>query len=157
MNGVFIFLFVLKLIFDQLPLGMNPMVPAIMQVNTGTSVTTKNDVTTRKTMMWPLKYALPGETLSIPSDISSLPENDDATMVIVPESVVAIRTFGDAIVEPLVRKVDQQLRASLTRDGLLSERASSSTLTFAQYDAIYSMGERRSEVHIRLEDGAHPW
>jgi SOUL heme-binding protein len=103
-------------------------------------------------MMWPLKYALPRESLDIndASLRSAIPADavEDVTLVLVPESVVAIRTFGDAIVEPLVRKVEGQLRASLVRDGLLSPDAAS-TLTFAQYDAIYSMGERR--------DGTHPW
>jgi SOUL heme-binding protein len=138
---------------------LDPLAPAIIQVNTTTSAAERS-TTTIKSMMWPLKYALPRESLDLQdtSIANAIPADavEDVTLVLVPESVVAIRTFGDAIVEPLVRKVEGQLRASLVRDGLLSPDAAS-TLTFAQYDAIYSMGERRSEVHIRLADGTHPW
>jgi SOUL heme-binding protein len=133
----------------------------MIHVNTTTTTSNSGATTTTKAMMWPLQYALPGERLNLQDAPfrSAIPKDtaEDVTMVLVPESVVAIRTFGDAIVEPLVRKVEGQLRASLVRDGLLSPDVASSTLIFAQYDAIYSMGERRSEVHIRLEDGTHPW
>jgi hypothetical protein len=153
-------------------LGMNPMAPAIIQVNTTSMIDANNSETTTniKTMSWPILFSLPGEVLNL-KDAPSAGADRDVSMVIVPESVVAIRTFSNAIVEPLVRKVDSQLRASLVRDGLLQTSPEkgpstshlinidilSSTLTFAQYDAIYSMGERRCEVHIELENGTHPW
>ena len=59
--------------------------------------------------------------------------------------------------EPVVRKADRLLREALDRDGLKVETDSKSRVAFAQYDAIYSMGKRRGEVWIELEDGAHPW
>lgn len=74
-------------------------------------------------------------------------------LITIPESVVAIARFSDAIVEPVVRRVDQELRAAVKRDGLAT--TSSDDLMFAQYDAIFSMGQRRSEVHVTLSD--HPW
>ena len=149
---------------------MNPMAPAIIQVNS----TDPSNVL--KTMLWPIQYTLPNEkvsqqkpTLKLPDDVPS----DIVSIVTIPESVVAIRTFNDMIVEPLVRKVDLALRQSLHRDGLLlldkdtkdnkyryEEKGGTATtklLTFAQYDAIYSMGERRCEVHVTLPNGTHPW
>jgi type II secretory pathway component HofQ len=144
---------------------MNPMAPAIIQVNS----TDPNN--TIKTMLWPIQYAIPNA-----SQQSSLPEppklpedvpSDIVSIVTIPESVVAVRTFSDMIIEPLVRKVDQTLRQSLQRDGLQSSDSTAESvdvstittklLTFAQYDAIYSMGERRCEVHITLPPGTHPW
>ena len=75
-----------------------------------------------------------------------------------PERVVAIRRFADAIVEPVVRKTDRELRTELAKDGLVPEQSNdNSSLLFAQYDAVFSMGERRSEVHTPLKEGSHPW
>jgi SOUL heme-binding protein len=152
---------------------MNPLSPAIIQVNT-TNVDNKNMVV--KTMTWPIQYALPGETITTLPKLPSDAPCDVVSIIIVPERVVAIRTFNDMIVEPLVRKMDRSLRDCLQRDGLLlslsdpgeddidddatNDKISQTTttlLTFAQYDATYSMGERRSEVHIDLQDGTHPW
>jgi hypothetical protein len=151
--------------------GMNPMAPAIIQVNS----TDPNNVI--KTMFWPIQYVTPNSSQP-PPEIPKLPDDvpsDIVTIVTVPESVVAIRTFSDMIVEPLVRIVDQTLRQYLQRDGLGGEQVGFSTtttststtttitittnklLTFAQYDAIYSMGERRCEVHVTLPPGTHPW
>lgn len=134
------------------------MAPAIIQVNS----TDPNNVI--KTMLWPIQYALPNAPQlplpTLPDD--AIANSDTVFIVTVPESVVAVRTFNDMIVEPLVRKVDVTLRQYLQHDGLLfpeSVEATTATklLTFAQYDAIYSMGERRCEVHIVLPDGTHPW
>ena len=140
------------------------MAPAIIQVNS----TDPNNVI--KTMLWPIQYTLPNAPKQQqPSPLPTLPDNvpsDIVSIVTIPESVVAIRTFSDMIVEPLVRKVDQTLRQYLQRDGLWSsenddndntETEVTQCLTFAQYDAVYSMGERRSEVHVTLPYGTHPW
>lgn len=59
--------------------------------------------------------------------------------------------------EPVVRKADRELREFLTRDGLVPADASDGLVTFAQYDAIFSMGRRRGEVWIDLADDGHPW
>lgn len=144
------------------------MAPAIIQVNS----TDPNNVI--KTMLWPIQYTLPNERESSPP-LPTLPTDappDIVSIVTIPESVVAVRTFNDMIVEPLVRKVDQTLRQYLQRDGLLpfyshpndvnndNNNTTTKLLTFAQYDAIYSMGERRCEVHVPLlsnNDGSHPW
>ena len=76
---------------------------------------------------------------------------------IIPSQVVAVGSFSDAIVEPVVRKTDRLLREALLRDGLKVEPDSSSRVTFAQYDAVYSMGKRRGEVWVPLQDGGHPY
>jgi SOUL heme-binding protein len=138
---------------------MNPMAPAIIQVNS----TDPDNVI--KTMFWPIQYALPNAPQ--PPIIPTLPDDvptDVVSFVTIPESVVAIHTFSDMIVEPLVRKVDRTLRQYLQRDGLFSpenddegEATMTKLLTFAQHDAIYSMGERRCEVHVTLPHGTHPW
>ena len=146
------------------------MAPAIIQVDS----TDPNNVI--KTMLWPIQYIRPNERESQPSPPPKLPADapsDIVSIVTIPESVVAIRTFNDMIVEPLVRKVDLALRQCLHRDGLFIKDANDDNndnkndndddttttklLTFAQYDAIYSMGERRCEVHVTLPNGTHPW
>jgi SOUL heme-binding protein len=93
-------------------------------------------------------------------------------IVIIPEQVVAVGRFTDMIVEPIVRQVQEQLLRICHQDGLQTTISSSSSLEstvpssvnppnkllrFAQYNAIYSMGERRNEVHIELKEGGHPW
>lgn len=103
-----------------------------------------------KTMDWPITFAGPGDLFSLQPP-SGLPEGFEG--VIVPESVVAIARFGDAIVEPIVRRVNNELCNDLVRDGLETEKSDS--LIFAQYDAVFSMGKRRSEVHVLLDK--HPW
>jgi hypothetical protein len=124
--------------------GLGPMAPAVFRVNA-------NGV---KTMDWPIAFANPGDdattSLRPPADLPA-----GFTGVLVPESVVAIARFGDAIVEPVVRRVDAELRRAVARDGLGTAMDDESLLTFAQYDAVFSMGQRRSEVHVAL--ASHPW
>ena len=135
---------------------MNPMAPAIVSVGPD-----------EKTMMWPLSYALPGQDAPPPVNAAVAAKAADSSsfrIVTVPERVVAVQRFSGSIVEPVVRKVDGELRASLRRDGLVVAATSGTSndddavrLEFAQYDAVHSMGQRRSEVHIPLQDGGHPW
>jgi hypothetical protein len=136
---------------------MNPLAPAIVQVD---------DSTTKKTMLWPLKYALPGQDADslVPLvDKFQQQMNVDTTNVelrVVPERVVAVARFSDAITEPAVRKVDLQLRELCRQDGLTIQQGATTTddvLMFAQYDAVFSMGKQQSEVHIELAEGGHPW
>ena len=124
------------------------MSPAIISVG--------ND---EKTMMWPLEYALPGQKAPPSNEKAQTRAAADPTfeIVTIPEQVVATQRFTGSIVAPVVRQVDIELRKSLVRDGLLAAKDAGSALRFAQYDAVYSMGQRRSEVHIPLDDGGHPW
>ena len=124
------------------------MSPAIISVG--------ND---EKTMLWPLAYALPGQKAPLTNEKAQTRAAADPTfeIVTIPEQVVATLRFTGSIVAPVVRQVDIELRKSLFRDGLQAAKDAGSALRFAQYDAVYSMGQRRSEVHIPLADGGHPW
>jgi hypothetical protein len=133
--------------------GLDPLAPALMSVDNKSSA---------KTMMWPLRNALPGETK--PKEDSKIvnkskePEwSNNFEIITVPERVVAVGSFSDASMEPVVRKADRLLREACQRDGLQVVPGSKSSLRFAQYDAIFSMGKRRGEVWIDLADDGHPW
>eukprot|EP00566_Odontella_aurita_P010206 CAMPEP_0113552950 /NCGR_PEP_ID=MMETSP0015_2-20120614/15344_1 /TAXON_ID=2838 /ORGANISM="Odontella" /LENGTH=430 /DNA_ID=CAMNT_0000453969 /DNA_START=178 /DNA_END=1470 /DNA_ORIENTATION=- /assembly_acc=CAM_ASM_000160 len=135
--------------------GMNPLAPALMEV--------ESSDTSDKYMTWPLSFAPPGADSSssalppAPSDaVEKAGEGQWRTVrvVRVAETVVAVREFNDASMEPVVRKADRELRECLRRDGLVPV---GEQVKFAQYDAIFSMGKRRGEVWIDLEEGGHPW
>ncbi|KAL7580943.1 hypothetical protein ACA910_005760 [Epithemia clementina (nom. ined.)] len=139
--------------------GLKPLAPAIMNI-----VDKDND---SKFMMWPLGYAPPGSDAP-PADVTSAAKAKkeqqaelygNCEVVVVPERVIAVGTFADASVEPVVRATDRRLREACQRDGLAVASADDDTsgLTFAQYDAIFSMGERRGEVWIELKEGQHSW
>jgi len=145
---------------------MKPLAPAIMAVQQNDS-TNDNDVDgTLKFMKWPLCYANPGETApsqTIIDQAKSKLSNDEryqnlnCQVEIVPSQVMAVGSFSDASMEPVVRKADRQLREALQRDGLQVSDDTKSRVQFAQYDAIFSMGKRRGETWIPLKDGGHPW
>ena len=140
--------------YKILCLGMTPLAPAIMAVADDSS----------KVMSWPLNFVAPGQTS--PPDASKAEaklEQDQRYQALkcevetLPGQVVAVGSFSDASVEPVVRKADRALREVLERDGLQVVPESKSKVVFAQYDAIFSMGKRRGEVWIPLQDGGHPW
>lgn len=133
--------------------GAKPLAPALMEVTNDNS---------QKTMAWPLGFAAPGESSppSIPQTVlekSREPMWSDCKIVTVSSKVVAVGSFSDASVAPIVRKADKQLRDVLSRDGIAVPPDSDTLVKFAQYDAIFSLGKRRGEVWIELEDGGHPW
>ncbi|CAB9511017.1 soul heme-binding [Seminavis robusta] len=133
--------------------GMTALAPAIMSVEDDSS----------KSMTWPLEYAPPGQ--SSPPEVTKAVERAEdprfqamnCQVETFPSQVIAVGSFSDAILEPVVRKADRLLREALDRDGLRVEPGTDSRVTFAQYDAVYSMGKRRGEVWIPLKDGGHPW
>jgi hypothetical protein len=113
-------------------------------------------------MAWPLAFAPPGSVEGPdppPALLRRLGEyGGEVRVARFPPKVVAVGAFTDASVEPVVRRADRDLRASLRRDGLLTPSSSTAAhLRFAQYDAVYTMGKRRGEVWIDLEEGTHPW
>jgi len=120
------------------------------------------DADAEKTMSWPLVFALPGQT-SPPTVATTILEKVKnplwaiCKIETVPGKVVAVGTYADASVPPVVRKADKKLREACQRDGLQVAPDSGDYVKFAQYDAIYSMGQRRGEVWIELKDGGHPW
>jgi len=119
----------------------------------------------RKIMSWPVTYSLPNTIQQQQQQQKEILNNpwkgtfpyDCISIVSIPSTVVAIGIYEDASVEPIVRKVDQEVRVALARDGLIPSNTSNGSIRFAQYDAVYSMGTRRGEVWIDLEHGGHPW
>lgn len=113
-------------------------------------------------MAWPLTFAAPGQ-VSPPtvnkavSDKVKDPLWSVCKVETIPSKVVAVANYADASVAPIVRKADKQLRDACKRDGLVVAPETADFVRFAQYDAIYSLGKRRGEVWIELEDGGHPW
>lgn len=120
----------------------------------------------KKTMSWPLYYQKPGKQEEEEEELKKFIEkasvaaaSTSVTVQTVPEQVVAVRIFEDALTESAVRANDQKLRLSLQRDGLVvaDKQRDNDVLSFAQYDAVYSLGKRRSEVWITLDENGHPW
>jgi len=130
--------------------GLEPLSPAIMTV--------PSSRTSDKFMSWPLSYTSPLEPYSIPPDaIEKAGQGQWRTVSVstTPPRVVAVREFNDASMEPVVRKADRELRGLLERDGLKPK--GEGDIVFAQYDAVFSMGKRRGEAWIELEEEGHPW
>jgi hypothetical protein len=131
--------------------GMSPLGPAVMTV--------QNREASDKLMLWPLSYCRPGqetpERVGLAVEKSQDPQWRKCELLVVPSTVVAVAEFSDASMEPVVRKADRLLRDALERDGITAP--TSDGVKFAQYDAIFSMGKRRGEVWIDLNDGGHPW
>jgi hypothetical protein len=128
--------------------NMNPMSPAIMRVYNST----------KKTMQWPVTFAAPGQSQppAPPGmDAARQATPTGCTVRTIPERVVAVLPFSEFSMEPVVRKADLDLREALVRHGI--SVSDSAVLVFAQYDAIYSVGKRRSEVWIELDNESHPW
>lgn len=141
---------------------MGPLAPSIMKVYDDDDESTPKE----KQMTWPLRYAVGGDVDAMP-----LPPEDaiakagigqwkSVSLPIKPGRVVAVRTFEDAAIGPAVRAADRELRTLLIRDGgdagtLVPAIETKDYVEFAQYDAIHSMGKRRTEVWIEL--ATHPF
>eukprot|EP00577_Skeletonema_sp_RCC1716_P011823 CAMPEP_0113415140 /NCGR_PEP_ID=MMETSP0013_2-20120614/24405_1 /TAXON_ID=2843 ORGANISM="Skeletonema costatum, Strain 1716" /NCGR_SAMPLE_ID=MMETSP0013_2 /ASSEMBLY_ACC=CAM_ASM_000158 /LENGTH=418 /DNA_ID=CAMNT_0000302071 /DNA_START=11 /DNA_END=1264 /DNA_ORIENTATION=- /assembly_acc=CAM_ASM_000158 len=130
--------------------GMDPLAPSICKVYNDDNVDDGDGK--EKMMMWPLKFAFPGEGTDAPpapaAAIEKAGSGQWASINIMsqPERIVAIRAFEDAAMGPVVRNADRELRAMLKRDGLEVEDGTEQYVLFTQYDAVHSMGKRRSEV-----------
>mmetsp|Transcript_31843 Transcript_31843/g.67515 ORF Transcript_31843/g.67515 Transcript_31843/m.67515 type:complete len:445 (-) Transcript_31843:133-1467(-) len=141
--------------------GMDPLAPSIMKVWNEDDLNEEepND----KTMTWPLKFTNPGEGTDAPDPPASAVEKagdgqwKSISIARTPERVIAVRTFEDAAMAPVVRNADRELREILKTDGLTPREGSEKFVVFSQYDAVHSMGKRRSEVWIELADGGHPF
>lgn len=132
--------------------SMNPLSPAIMKVPSDGG---------NKIMLWPIAFKSPVETsLKVPDSFMEK-VSKQSVVEIEPskEQVVAVGIFADASTEPVVRENAKQLRQALKRDGLKpkDDNHDNGGVTFAQYDAVYTMGKRRGEVWIELADDGHPW
>ena len=143
--------------------GMTPLAPSHMKVYNDDDA----EITREKIMTWPLQYAQPGSGGDIdapppppPADaIEKAGEGQWKTISLSSQvgRVVAVRAFEDAAMGPVVRNADRELRVILRRDGLIPKDGTEEYVEFAQYDAVHSMGKRRSEVWIELSEGGHPF
>mmetsp|Transcript_4168 Transcript_4168/g.6079 ORF Transcript_4168/g.6079 Transcript_4168/m.6079 type:complete len:427 (-) Transcript_4168:104-1384(-) len=133
--------------------GMKPLAPALMEV--------QSSDTSDKYMTWPLTFTAPGETTPpVPKEAKERAGEGQWRTIRVtnePAKIIAVGRFTDASMEPVIRIADRELRKVLKRDGLVPAKSSEDVLKFAQYDATYSMGQRRGEVWVELEEGGHPW
>ena len=143
--------------------GMDPLAPSIMKVWNDDNVDDDSVEDKEKMMLWPLKFTLPGEgTEAPPPPAVAIDKAGDGQwksikLATCSERIIAIRTFEDAAMGPVVCNADRELRALLKRDGLVPTDESKDYVVFAQYDAVHSMGKRRGEVWIELKDGGHPF
>lgn len=137
---------------------MKPLAPTIVNFSGSDS---------KKTMLWPLQFVMPNQSENdlqpeaIRQQIISKNDGIEGTfnIVVIPEKVIAVGRFTDIIVEPIVRKVHAMLKDTCIQDGLqpTPDAINDTMITFAQYDAVYSMGKRRNEVHVELANGGHPY
>mmetsp|Transcript_14152 Transcript_14152/g.21740 ORF Transcript_14152/g.21740 Transcript_14152/m.21740 type:complete len:392 (+) Transcript_14152:176-1351(+) len=121
--------------------GMKQFAPAIMTVGKA------------KEMKWFVGYALPGNSLTA---VENFEGGSGTEMVVEPAKIIAVGKFNDAALEPIVRKCNAELKAALDRDGLVYKEVDS-VVQFAQYDAVYTMGDRRGEVWLELDETRSPW
>jgi hypothetical protein len=111
-------------------------------------------------MRWPVAFKPPGApSLDVPDSIMEKVASQGIVEIEpTAEQVVAVAIFDDASIEQVVRAQAKKLREVLTRDGLKAKKDDDDGgVTFAQYDAVYTMGKRRGEVWVELTDGGHPW
>jgi len=115
----------------------------------------KERVVRRKTMSWPVAFAMPGQSLS---DKATLPEPTIGKVSFTEsaERVVAVTKFSLAATEPIARGYTKQLLSLLRNDGLTASAAAvAGDVTIGQFDALFSLNKRRVEVWVELDD--HPW
>lgn len=130
--------------------GINPMSPSIVQIS-------KNSSSRKKYMSWPIAYTKPGEDKpTLPSKVSQKISDGQWSSIQLetrPPQVVAVLQYDDVSVQQIVERKEKELMECLVRDGF--KIPSCENFTLAQYDAIYTLGKRRNEVWIPLED--HVW
>jgi len=128
--------------------GMNPLSPSLVKI-------TKNSGTRKKYMSWPLSFAKPGEEEApIPPQASEkISQFSSIQLQTLPPQVVAVIQYNDVSAEQIVIRKEKELAEALIRDGI--KVPSSNQFNLAQYDAVYTLGKRRNEVWIALEE--HVW
>lgn len=106
-----------------------------------------------KVMRWPM--AVPAMKESAPPKPESRLE-EVARLELMPSKTVACLAFSDPTTEPNVRGFHQLLSKYLKEDGLVAaEGEQREQFRLAQFDALNSLGARRSEIWIDLDE--HPW
>ena len=123
--------------FNEKDAKMQPFLPSI--------ITVPRSGGGAKTMTWPVSLAddeLPG---------SRVVKTRRAR-----ELTVACLVFPQAATEDAVQYWARELEQKLAADGLSGAPGHETNYVVAQYDAIFSVGDRRNEVWIPLAPG-HPW
>ncbi len=138
--------------------GMNPYAPSLMKIYNDDDA----EISREKMMMWPLQFANDGDDEAPPPPADAVEKAGEGQWKSIFLSsqfgrIVAVRTFEDAAMGPVVRNADRELRMMLKRDGLIPKDGGDEFVEFAQYDAVHSMGKRRGEVWIELKEGGHPF
>ena len=107
-----------------------------------------------KTMRWPL--AVPAMKEPAPPKPTGRLEGF-AELNLMPSRTVAVLAFADPTTEPNVRGFHGLLESYLKEDGLKpAEGEQEEQFRLAQFDALNSLGARRSEIWIDLADD-NPW
>lgn len=106
-----------------------------------------------KVMRWPM--AVPAMKEAAPPKPAERLE-EVARLELMPSRTVACLAFSDPTTEPNVRGFQQLLARYLKEDGLVAAGGTDDEqFRLAQFDALNSLGARRSEIWIDLEE--HPW
>mmetsp|Transcript_12454 Transcript_12454/g.37583 ORF Transcript_12454/g.37583 Transcript_12454/m.37583 type:complete len:366 (+) Transcript_12454:2-1099(+) len=117
---------------------LQPFLPSV--------VTVPRDATSSspKVMRW---------AVAIDEDASELPEPKDPAVrrAASEQTVVAVARFTSAATAQSVAYYAGLLEAQLKKDGLTPASGSDTVFTVAQYDAIYSVGDRRNEIWIPID------
>jgi len=115
--------------------------------------TPRGDGAPPKWMRWPV---------SVPSRREANPPKPNdrldsyVALDVIPSKVVAVLPFSAPTTERNVRGYASALRSMLRRDGLSVEDSDpEEEFRLAQFDALNSLGARRSEIWFELKD--HPW
>jgi len=157
-------------------LNKRPFAPSIMEVQRrgegegrggggGDTAIVASSLT--KKMHWPLQLLstsdpLPqdagGDDGQVASSSSSSSPAAAVGLVEIPPTVYAVKTFSEPLTEDTVEAMHYELMAQLKKEGLRPKEDDESALgkrIFVQFDELYSLGDRRNEVWIPLED--HLW
>tara|TARA_B110000305_G_scaffold240435_1_gene311033 strand:+ start:642 stop:1766 length:1125 start_codon:yes stop_codon:yes gene_type:complete len=126
---------------------ITPLVPSFIEVN-------KDG---RKTMRWITEYKSP--KLSNLEFEKTIPASDDESFAFeyLPETVFAVKFFNDAITQNAVDSAHNRLLTLIADDETLKTdlEEGEEKRVFLQYDAVFSMGERKAAVAIELVE--HVW
>mmetsp|Transcript_21802 Transcript_21802/g.65345 ORF Transcript_21802/g.65345 Transcript_21802/m.65345 type:complete len:360 (+) Transcript_21802:152-1231(+) len=123
--------------FNEAKEKLTPFLPSI--------ITVPRSGGAAKTMTWPVSL-----------DTKALPGSKIVKSRIANAVTVACLTFPQAATEEAVRYYARELEKKLAADGLEPAPGHDDNYVVAQYDAIFSVGDRRNEIWIPLADG-HPW
>ena len=103
-----------------------------------------------KTMCWQIRH---NDASGVGLNIGQLPAPtaQELNLRKYDEKIVAVLRFEDAVSEEIVRQCTHHLQRLVREDGL-KPVAKDGVLVFAQYDAVFSLKQRRKEVWIELEN-----